>query len=478
MHDCTSMSVKILNRDFQHPPDGWYQIECKGEHPNARAGVLQIIDDTACQSIVNRFNVEADKAGFAGMLIDHEHFKHDEDKETTAYGWLMRLQNRADGIYGQIRWTGTGEQAVDNGDYRFFSTEYDSRDLEVIKNGKPKLVRPLRLDGLTLTNMNNNKGQKPITNRTIQVSETASPLALEAARAAKADKASSEANDDPATHDVAVELHRKAADAYDKLGHTGLASDHLMMAASHEKAAGRRRNGVQEEAPGTAQEHAEAAASTENRRHAADSEPEYVSDEQRILNSARARDLTEEMMFDTKKDRTACWLEVRLRNPELFLPSESEVRNRQVNEEREPEAIDQSAISANLRIEATRLSRQTGQPFAECWSDLMRADPSTVPVLNSSRNAAPGARIDITPGMTLSYALFLCQTGQSRQSQAEAIRIVNSPPRRAIIDKPLDSLELDAAIQDFRVKNRCGSYDEARRGLRERNPGYFIPVAA
>src|SRR6185437_4704940 len=26
-------------------------------------------------------------------------------------------------------------------------------------------VRPLRLDGLTLTNMNNNRGQKPITNR-------------------------------------------------------------------------------------------------------------------------------------------------------------------------------------------------------------------------------------------------------------------------------------------------------------------------
>jgi hypothetical protein len=34
-----------------------------------------------------------------------------------------------------------------------------------LNDGKVRHVRPLRLDGLTLTNMNNNKGQKPITNR-------------------------------------------------------------------------------------------------------------------------------------------------------------------------------------------------------------------------------------------------------------------------------------------------------------------------
>jgi phage I-like protein len=168
------MNTLILNRDnnFQHPADGWYQIEARGEHPNRRAGIVQIIDEEACQSIVNRFNTEAAQAGFAGMLIDHEHFKHDEDKETVAYGWLEKLENRADGIYGQIRWTDTGKKAVDGGDYRFFSTEYDQADLQVInksgKSGKSRHVRPLRLDGLTLTNANNNKGQKPITNRGVE----------------------------------------------------------------------------------------------------------------------------------------------------------------------------------------------------------------------------------------------------------------------------------------------------------------------
>src|SRR5271155_1162040 len=159
------MNAPILNRDFQHPADGWYQIEAAGEHPNRRAGIVQVIDGAACEAIVNRFNAEAAQPGFAGMLIDHEHFKHDQDKETVAYGWLGKLENRADGIYGQIRWTDTGQKAGDGGDYRFFSTEYDARDVTILdRNESPQRVRPMRLDGLTLTNANNNKGQKPITN--------------------------------------------------------------------------------------------------------------------------------------------------------------------------------------------------------------------------------------------------------------------------------------------------------------------------
>lgn len=165
------MNSQILNRDFAHPSDGWYQIEAKGNHPNRAAGVVQVIDDAAAQSIVNKFNADA-KAGTLShgndMLIDIEHFKDDPTKETRAYGWLQELQNRADGIYGRIRWSGTGKKAVDDGDYRFFSTEYDAGDLQILNSGNSREVRPLRLDGLTLTNMNNNKGQKPITNRAPQ----------------------------------------------------------------------------------------------------------------------------------------------------------------------------------------------------------------------------------------------------------------------------------------------------------------------
>jgi hypothetical protein len=190
------MNSSILNPDFSHPADGWYQIEPKGEHPNQAAGVVQVIDEEAMNSIVAQFNQDAAEGKLrhgSEMLIDHEHFSDQPDKETRAYGWLVELQSRADGIYGRVRWSKTGQEAVDGGDYRFFSTEYASADCVGCRvasgegktraeQGEPNeekgqnaslatrhptlsRVRPLRLDGLTLTNMNNNRGQKPITNR-------------------------------------------------------------------------------------------------------------------------------------------------------------------------------------------------------------------------------------------------------------------------------------------------------------------------
>jgi phage I-like protein len=161
-----TLRPSILNREFKHPVDGWYHIEPMGEHPNAAAQLVQVIDPEAVGTIVNRFNGAADAGQLSHgseMLIDHEHFSHDPDKETTAYGWLGKLQGRADGIYGQIRWTNTGKPAVDGGDFRFFSTEYDPEKLAIVNRDK-KRVRPLELVGLTLTNRPNNRGGKPITN--------------------------------------------------------------------------------------------------------------------------------------------------------------------------------------------------------------------------------------------------------------------------------------------------------------------------
>lgn len=162
------MNPLILNRDFKHPADGWYMIEPAGEHLNQEAGVVQVLDQRARQAIVEDFNRGADAQGdaFPGMLVDHEHFKHQDDQETRAYGWLLRTQNRADGIYGRINWTSTGKPAVDGGDYRYFSTEYDPAHLQILnRQGDTVRARPLRLAGLTLTNSPNNRGGKPITNR-------------------------------------------------------------------------------------------------------------------------------------------------------------------------------------------------------------------------------------------------------------------------------------------------------------------------
>ena len=161
------MNTLILNHPFHHPADHWYMIEPVGEHPHHRAGVVQVIDAAAVHLIVTHFNAAAAAGKLSHgreMMIDHEHFKHDPAKETIAYGWLQELQTRPDGIYGRIRWTHTGRQAVDGGDYRFFSTEYDQADLKVLAHEQPKRVRPQKLAGLTLTNDPNNKGGRTITN--------------------------------------------------------------------------------------------------------------------------------------------------------------------------------------------------------------------------------------------------------------------------------------------------------------------------
>lgn len=173
------MNTPILNREFQHPADGWYHIEPRGEHPNRAAGVVQVIDGKACEAIANRFNADAEAGALTHgheMLVDHEHFSHDADKETRAFGWLTRLANRDDGIYGQIRWSTTGKAAVDGGDYRFFSTEYDPQNLAALNREKNR-VRPTALSGLTLTNRPNNRGGRPITNRDNLPEHPADPTA-------------------------------------------------------------------------------------------------------------------------------------------------------------------------------------------------------------------------------------------------------------------------------------------------------------
>lgn len=165
------MNTPILNRATgKLPEDGWYQFEVLGEHVNHDAKVVQIIDAQAVASIVNRFQKDAGKPNFAGILIDQDHFSLDAEKSSEAMGWAMEIRNR-DGIpEARIDWTSAGRPKVEGKDYKFFSTVYEPEDVEVITtrvvNGaKYKVVRPLHLSRLALTNDPNNKGGKPISNR-------------------------------------------------------------------------------------------------------------------------------------------------------------------------------------------------------------------------------------------------------------------------------------------------------------------------
>ena len=164
------MNRPILNRDSRLPDDGWYEIEVPGEHYNAEANVVQVLDASAFESIVNRFKADAAKENFAGLLVDRDHFSTDSDKPTEALGWMQDIRNRDGHLEGKIDWTGVGKPLVEGKAYKFFSTVYDRDDVQPagsreIKNRKTAAVRPLRLDRLALTNDPNNKGGRPISNR-------------------------------------------------------------------------------------------------------------------------------------------------------------------------------------------------------------------------------------------------------------------------------------------------------------------------
>ena len=156
----------IGNRDsagrFHIPTDGWVNLAVKGEFFHPGSGLMQVLDEASIEAMVNRFSEESKQPKFAGLRIDYDHFSYDNDKSSIAGGWIMELQNRADGLWARVKWTAKGEEDVAGGNFRFLSPVWKPGDLEQLGN---KRVRPLRLDSAGLTNDPNLKGLTPLSNR-------------------------------------------------------------------------------------------------------------------------------------------------------------------------------------------------------------------------------------------------------------------------------------------------------------------------
>ncbi len=154
----------ILNRDFKLPEDGWFHIAPLGEFTGVIPGdkpqkVMQVVDKPALELLKNRFDAQSKDVNFPGLLVDFDHFSSDTDKPSEAAGWINALENRADGLWAQIRFSDVGEAAVKGGRYRLVSPVWDH---EPIGNGR---VRPTRLVSVALTNDPNLKGLVPLSNR-------------------------------------------------------------------------------------------------------------------------------------------------------------------------------------------------------------------------------------------------------------------------------------------------------------------------
>jgi phage I-like protein len=157
----------ILNRNFELPEDGWYQLAPLGEFPHAAAGVTQVIDEAACARMVTAFeNARAAAGNFPGLLIDFDHFSLDAAKHSEAAGWITDLKSMPNstgsGLFARIRWSDTGEAAVKGGRYRFLSPVWAKSDCEDLGNHR---LRPVRLLNAAVTNDPNLKGILPISNR-------------------------------------------------------------------------------------------------------------------------------------------------------------------------------------------------------------------------------------------------------------------------------------------------------------------------
>ncbi len=194
------MRAKIHNREGGTPTDHWYPIEVNGTWPAGKfpdgRKRKQLIDEAAISSIVNRFNKERTAAGdnWAGMLVDIDHLSHSMENSTEAYAWLQEVEIRNNVLHGRLDLTDLGEPAIRNKRVKFFSTEYDPEDCEDLGDGT---VRPLRLSGLAFTNRPNNRGGKPISNRSGEepggeqqdTNTTMQPIALKLGLPADADEA-------------------------------------------------------------------------------------------------------------------------------------------------------------------------------------------------------------------------------------------------------------------------------------------------
>jgi phage I-like protein len=159
----------ILNRDFTMPPDGWYQFAPMGEFPHAGADVIQVVDAEACTAMSARFKADAAVANFAGLLIDFDHFSMDGSQRSEAAGWVTDMESRDTGLWGKIRWSDIGEEAVKGGRYRFLSPVWARSDCVDLgpSTGSGQVaarIRPVRMLNAALTNDPNLKGLSPLSN--------------------------------------------------------------------------------------------------------------------------------------------------------------------------------------------------------------------------------------------------------------------------------------------------------------------------
>lgn len=162
----TDSHLIIINRAALAESGGWIHIVPAGELRNHAAGLVQVLDEKAFDSILA--NIEADRQRLGdrwpGVYAGEEHFIYNDAKSSAAFAWFKDFEKRADGIWAKDDGlTDLGREAVQNRRFKFTSFVADRRDTEPLDGNK---VRILKIDTVGFTNQANGKELlTPICNR-------------------------------------------------------------------------------------------------------------------------------------------------------------------------------------------------------------------------------------------------------------------------------------------------------------------------
>lgn len=151
----------------------WIQIAPYGNYPHSRG--MQKVDRAAGEKLANNFNGMLARMSprFFGAPIYIGHPDKPELKkdfpDNRAYGWVKRLEARADGVYAQTSWSEAGLGLVNSKHYLYVSPHWNAETVGQA-NGKP-IFHPAELVSVGLTNQPN-LPVMPLTNEAEPGSET------------------------------------------------------------------------------------------------------------------------------------------------------------------------------------------------------------------------------------------------------------------------------------------------------------------
>jgi hypothetical protein len=156
-------SIKIANQTaaqtipFVVLQDSWVQLSPYGDFPHGKG--LQRVDRTAAETLTSNFHSFSGKLGrrFAGVpfYVGHPDVPGFENSypDQKAYGWVMALESRDDGLYGQIKWSKAGNELLENAHYKFLSPYWEAAEIGFEKGRK--VFRPQSVISVGLTNQPN-----------------------------------------------------------------------------------------------------------------------------------------------------------------------------------------------------------------------------------------------------------------------------------------------------------------------------------